>query len=118
MAAASNESFGLKIATASSIALAVVLLVSVYFINSERLQATEKLAAAEKKVGETSNQLRTATEQANEYRTRLGYGPIEDYEAAIARSSPTSRRRPAPRRSTPRSTTRSASGAARSSRAS
>ena len=84
MAAASNESFGLKIATASSIALAVVLLVSVYFINSERLQATEKLAAAEKKVGETGGQLRTVQEQANEYRTRLGYGPIEDHEAALA----------------------------------
>ena len=84
MAAASNESFGLKIATASSIALVVVSLVSVYFINSERLQATEKLAAAEKKVGETNTQLRVATEEANEYRTRLGYESIVEHEAAVA----------------------------------
>ena len=52
MAASSNESFGLKIATAFSIALTVVLLVAVYFLNSNYNQEFEKNAAAQKKIGE------------------------------------------------------------------
>ena len=84
MAAASNESFGLKIATASSIALTVLLLISVYFLNSNYNLEFEKRAAADKKVGELNTSLRTVTDQANNYRTALGYGPVEDYDLAIA----------------------------------
>jgi len=84
MAAASNESFGLKIATAFSIALAVVLLVSVYFLNSNYNIEFEKRAAAEKKNGELNTTIRNVTEQFNNARTALGYGPIEDADAAVA----------------------------------
>ena len=84
MAAASNESFGLKIATAFSIALSVVLLVSVYFLNSNYNIEFEKRTAAEKKNNDTNTTLRNVTEQANNLRTTLGYGPIEDYDAATA----------------------------------
>ena len=84
MAAASNESFGLKIATASSIALTVLLLISVYFLNSNYNLEFEKRTAAEKKVGDLNNSVRTVTEQANNYRTALGYGPVEDYDLAMA----------------------------------
>ena len=55
MAAASNESFGLKIATAFSIALSVVLLISVYFLNSNYNAEFEKRAAAEKKASDSAN---------------------------------------------------------------
>ena len=54
MAASSNDSFGLKIATALSIALAVVLLVAVYFLNSGYNQEFEKNAAAQKKMAHYS----------------------------------------------------------------
>lgn len=84
MAASSNESFGLKIATALSIALSVVLLVSVYFLNSNYNQEFERRAAADKKAAEQGNLLRKATEEANEYRKALGYEALEDAEAAKA----------------------------------
>ena len=84
MAAASNESFGLKIATALSIALTVVLLISVYFLNSNYNLEFEKRVAAEKKNNDTNTLLRNTTEQANNFRTALGYGPIEDADAATA----------------------------------
>ena len=84
MAAASNESFGLKIFTASSIALSVLLLISVYFLNSNYNLELEKRVAADKKVGELTNSVRTTTEQANNYRTALGYGPVDDYDLATA----------------------------------
>jgi len=84
MAASSNESFGLKIATALSIALSVVLLVSVYFLNSNYNQEFERRAAADKKAADQGTALRKATEEANEYRKALGYEPLEDFEAAKA----------------------------------
>ena len=84
MAASSNESFGLKIATAFSIALTVVLLVAVYFLNSNYNLEFEKNAAAQKKIGDLNNSLRDVTTQANEYRTAIGYPTIEDFEAAKA----------------------------------
>ncbi len=84
MAASSNESFGLKIATSLSIALAVVLLVAVYFLNSYYNQAVEANLAQEKKIKTLNDDLRTFTTQANEYRTMIGYPLIEDFEAAKA----------------------------------
>ncbi len=84
MAAASNESFGLKIATAFAIALSVVLLVSVYFLNSNYNIEFEKRTAADKKVGELNGANRTLAEQATNFRTALGYGPVEDADAATA----------------------------------
>ncbi len=80
MAAASNESFGLKIATALSIALTVVLLISVYFLNSNLNAEFEKRVAADKKASDLQNSVRTITDQANTIRTAIGYGPIEDYD--------------------------------------
>jgi hypothetical protein len=84
MAASSNDSFGLKIATAFSIALTVVLLVAVYFLNSSYNQEFEKNAAAQKKIGELNGSIREVTNQANDYRGFLGYPAIEDFEAAKA----------------------------------
>jgi hypothetical protein len=84
MAASSNESFGLKIATSLSIALTVLLLVAVYFLNSSYNQEFEKNAAAQKKIGDLNNSLRDVTNQANEYRGFIGYPAIEDYETAKA----------------------------------
>ena len=84
MAASSNESFGLKIATAFSIALTVVLLVAVYFLNSNYNLEFEKNAAAQKKNSDLNNSLRDVTTQANEYRSAIGYPAIEDFEAAKA----------------------------------
>jgi len=82
MAAASNESFGLKIATAFSIALTVVLLVSVYFLNSNYNLEYEKRVKSDADLGKANGNLRTATDQANEYRNLIGYPAIEDFEAA------------------------------------
>ncbi len=84
MAASSNESFGLKIATAFSIALAVVLLVSVYFLNSNYNLEYEKRAKADAEVGKVNGLLRTANEQVIEYRGLIGYPAIEDFESAKA----------------------------------
>ncbi len=84
MAAASNESFGLKIATAFSIALSVVLLVSVYFLNSNYNVEFEKRTAADKKVGELNATNRTLAEQATNFKTFLGYGSVDDADAATA----------------------------------
>ena len=84
MAASSNESFGLKIATALSIALTVILLVAVYFLNSGYNMESEKNAAAQKKIGELNGNIRDVTTQANEYRRYIGYEAIEDFEAVKA----------------------------------
>ena len=84
MAAASNESFGLKIATASSIALSVVLLVFVYFLNSNYNIEFEKGAAAAKKNQELNTTLSRTTEDRNNLKIALGYGPIEEEEAVKA----------------------------------
>lgn len=82
MAASSNDSFGLKIATALSIALTVVLLIAVYFLNSNYNLEFEKNAAAQKKIGELQNSIRDVTNQSNEYRGLIGYPAIEDFETA------------------------------------
>jgi hypothetical protein len=84
MAASSNESFGLKIATSLSIALTVVLLVAVYFLNSYYTQELEKNTALAKKNSDLDKDLRTFTSQGNAYREKLGYPLIEDFEAAKA----------------------------------
>ncbi|WP_435005262.1 hypothetical protein P12x_003157 [Tundrisphaera lichenicola] len=81
MAASSNESFGLKIATAFSIALAVVLLISVYFLNSNYNIEYEKRVKAEADAGKANTAVRTATESYNEMRTALGYPAIEEIES-------------------------------------
>ena len=84
MAASSNDSFGLKIATAFSIALTVVLLVAVYFLNSSYSQEFEKNAAAQRKIGELTKDREAFATQANEFRGMIGYQHIEDFEAAKA----------------------------------
>ena len=84
MAASSNDSFGLKIATAFSIALTVVLLVAVYFLNSGYNQEFEKNADAQKKIGEVTRDREAFATQANEYRTLIGLRDTEDFEAAKA----------------------------------
>jgi hypothetical protein len=84
MAASSNDSFGLKIATAFSIALTVILLVSVYFLNSSYNQEFEKRAAAEKKASEANQTVNRLTQEASDYRTAIGYGAIEEAEAVKA----------------------------------
>jgi hypothetical protein len=84
MAASSNESFGLKIATSFSIALTVVLLVAVYFLNSYYTQEAEKNVALEKKTKGLGDDLRTIQSQSNDYRTLIGLPLIEDFEAAKA----------------------------------
>jgi hypothetical protein len=82
MAASSNDSFGLKIATALSIALTVVLLVAVYFLNSNYNMEFEKNAAAQKKISEITRDREAFATQANEYRGMIGYPAIEDFETA------------------------------------
>ena len=84
MAASSNESFGLKIATALSIALTVVLLVAVYFLNSNYNQEYEKRVAADSAKAKADSEVHKVTESYNDVRTALGYGAIEDIEAAKA----------------------------------
>ncbi len=84
MAASSNDSFGLKIATAFSIALTVVLLVAVYFLNSGYNQEFEKNAAAQKKIGEVTRDREAFATQAIEFRTLIGHRDIEDFETAKA----------------------------------
>jgi hypothetical protein len=84
MAASSNDSFGLKIATSLSIALTVALLIAVYFLNSNYTLEVEKNAGLEKKNKAQGDDLRTFTSQLNEYRTKLGYPLLEDFEAAKA----------------------------------
>ncbi len=84
MAASSNESFGLKIATAFSIALTVVLLVAVYFLNSNYNLEVEKNTKAQAKISEQDKSIRDRTTAENEYRTQLGYAAIEDFDAAKA----------------------------------
>ena len=82
MAASSNESFGLKIATSLSIALTVLLLVAVYFLNSNYNLEVEKNAKAQQDIDKINTSLREFTNQANEYRGFIGYPNIEDFEAA------------------------------------
>ena len=84
MAASSNESFGLKIATAFSIALTVVLLVAVYFLNNNYQLEVEKNTKAQSKITEQDKSIRDRTTAENEYRTAIGYQTIEDLEAAKA----------------------------------
>ncbi len=84
MAASSNDSFGLKIATSFSIALSVVLLVAVYFLNSYYSQEVEKNTALNKKFSDSEKNLRDVTSWANDYRGKIGLPLIEDFEAAKA----------------------------------
>jgi hypothetical protein len=84
MAASSNESFGLKIATALSIALTVVLLVSVYFLNGNWNLEYEKRVKAEADLRKESELRRTDTNSYNEVKTALGYPAIEDLEQVKA----------------------------------
>jgi hypothetical protein len=84
MAASSNESFGLKIATALSIALTVVLLVSVYFLNSNYNLEYEKRVKAEADARKEGERTREFTTAYNAVRTDLGYPAIEDLEQVKA----------------------------------
>ena len=74
MAASSNESFGLKIATAFSIALTVVLLVSVYFLNSSYNLEYEKRAKAEADANKAAALTRSFTDSLHRRQgPSLGY---------------------------------------------
>ncbi len=80
MAASSNESFGLKIATAFSIALTVVLLVSVYFLNSSYNQEFEKRAKAESDLAKANTVQRDFSTQLTYVKGQMGY-ELEDPDA-------------------------------------
>lgn len=84
MAASSNESFGLKIATALSIALTVVLLVLVYFLNSNYNSELEAKNKAVVDLGNANKSVRDFQSQANYYREAVGYAALEDFEPAKA----------------------------------
>ena len=81
MAAPSNESFGLKVATAVSIALSVVLLVGVYFLNSSYNEEFARRTTAETKAAEAQKSQRDAITQLTEIRRGAGYEALEDFEA-------------------------------------
>jgi len=81
MAASSNDSFGLKIATAFSIALSVVLLVAVYFLNSNYQQEVQSHSKTQADKTAVDKNYRETLQQANDYRGFLGYAGIDDFEA-------------------------------------
>ena len=96
MAASSNDSFGLKIATSFSIALTVVLLVAVYFLNSYYNPGVrEELPLAQKKISELKRyHPRPSPTRPMIYKGSLiGYQGIEDYETAKAARSRRTRTR-------------------------
>ena len=84
MAASSNESFGLKIATALSIALTVVLLVSVYFLNGSYNLEYEKAVKATAEAAKANSQVREVTTAYNEMKASLGYPAIEELDQVKA----------------------------------
>ena len=84
--AQANDNQGLKIAVAALVMLVFILGVTNYFAFSSMSQQTARADDASKKAGESETKARNALEQANYYRTLIGYPNIDpsDFEAAKA----------------------------------
>ncbi len=84
--AQANDNQGLKIAVAALVMLVFILGVTNYFAFSSMSQQTARADSESKKAGESASSARTALEQANYYRTLIGYPNIDpsDFEAAKA----------------------------------
>ncbi len=81
MPPASNDNQGLKIAVAALVMLVFILAVTNYFAFSSSSQNFAKFEDISKKKSEADTQARNALEQANTYRTMLGYPNLEDVDA-------------------------------------
>ncbi len=84
--AQANESFGLKVTTAVCIAITVILLVSVYFLNDNYNKEFAKRDEAEKKASQANQAAQAALAQVQTLATQAGYPQIledEPLKAAI-----------------------------------
>src|SRR4051794_10865026 len=84
--AAANDNQGLKIAVAALVMLVFILGVTNYFAFSSSSKEFARAEAESKKAGEAAAKERALFEQANYYRTLIGYPNIDasDFEAAKA----------------------------------
>ncbi len=84
--AAANDNQGLKIAVAALVMLVFILGVTNYFAFSSMSQQTARADSESKKASESDAKARAALEQANYYRTLIGYPNIDpaDFDAAKA----------------------------------
>ena len=82
--AASNDNQGLKIAVAALVMLVFILGVTNYFAFSSASQMTERADAASKKESDATNKARVALDQANFFRTQIGYPNLEEFDTAKA----------------------------------
>lgn len=78
--AQANESFGLKVTTAVCIAITVILLVSVYFLNDNYNKEFAKREEAEKKASSANQTAQAALAQVTSLATQIGYPQITDDE--------------------------------------
>jgi len=81
--AAANDNQGLKIAVAALVMLVFILGVTNYFAFSSASQNLAKAEKAAKDATDSEGKARTALEQANYYRTRIGFGAIENDPDAV-----------------------------------
>lgn len=84
--AQANDNQGLKIAVAALVMLVFILGVTNYFAFSSMSQQTARADSESKKASDSDSKARAALEQANYYRTLIGYPNIDpaDFEAAKA----------------------------------
>lgn len=84
--AAANDNQGLKIAVAALVMLVFILGVTNYFAFSSMSQQTARADSEAKKANDADSKARAALEQANYYRTLIGYPNLDpgDFEAAKA----------------------------------
>jgi len=80
MAAANNDSQGLKIAVAAFVSLTVILAVTSYFLYSNYSETSGKLIAAEQKVSEKDKAARDALNQYEELRKQIGTRADAEFE--------------------------------------
>ena len=80
MAAANNDSQGLKIAVAAFVSLTVILAVTSYFLYSSYSQTDVKLTAAEKKATNSDKAARDALNQYEELRKQIGTRADAEFE--------------------------------------
>ncbi len=81
--AAANDNQGLKIAVAALVMLVFILGVTNYFAFSSASQNLAKAEKAAKDATDSEGKARTALEQANYYRTKIGFGAIENDPDAV-----------------------------------
>ena len=84
--AAANDNQGLKIAVAALVMLVFILGVTNYFAFSGSSKESARADGATKTASESESKARAALEQANYYRTLIGYGNLDaaDFDAAKA----------------------------------